>query len=30
MKVICSKKNGEFKIYTLEEILPNAFTDTSL
>jgi cytidine deaminase len=28
MKVICSKKNGEFKIYTLEEILPNAFTDT--
>ena len=26
MKVICSKKNGEFKIFTLEEILPNAFT----
>jgi cytidine deaminase len=30
MKVICSKKNGEYKIFTLEEILPNAFTDTSL
>jgi cytidine deaminase len=25
-KVICSTKNGEFKVYTLDEVLPNAFT----
>ncbi len=25
MKVICSKNNGEYKVYTLEELLPNAF-----
>lgn len=30
MKVICSKKNGEFKVYTLGEILPNAFKEESL
>ena len=26
MKVICSKKNGEYKVFTLGEILPEAFT----
>ncbi len=25
MKIICSKNNGEYKVYTLEELLPNAF-----
>jgi cytidine deaminase len=25
MKVICSKKNGEYKVFTLDEILPEAF-----
>lgn len=25
-KIICSKKNGEFIVFTLEELLPNAFT----
>ena len=30
MKVICSKKNGEFKIFTLDELLPNAFTDINI
>ncbi len=25
MKVICTKKNGEYKIYTLGELMPEAF-----
>jgi len=25
MKVICSKSNGEYIVYTLEQLLPNAF-----
>ncbi len=27
MKIICSKKNGEYKEYTLDELLPNAFIE---
>lgn len=27
MKILCSNKNGDFKEYTLEELLPSAFTD---
>lgn len=25
LKVICSRRNGDFKVFTLEELLPNAF-----
>jgi len=28
--IICSKKNGEYKVHTLNEILPNAFDKESL
>lgn len=27
MKVLCSNKNGEYKVYSIEELLPNAFSD---
>lgn len=26
MKIICTKNNGEYKVYSLKDILPNAFT----
>ena len=26
-KIICSSKNGDYKVYTLDEILPNAFKE---
>lgn len=29
-KVICSKKNGDFKVFTLEELLPNAFKENPI
>lgn len=25
-RIICSRKNGEYKVYTPDELLPNAFT----
>lgn len=29
MKIICSKRNGDFREYTLEELLPDAFKSFS-
>ncbi|HHV98510.1 MAG TPA: cytidine deaminase [Clostridiaceae bacterium] len=26
-KIICSRKDGEYKVYTLKELLPHAFTE---
>ena len=27
MKILCSNKKGDYKVFTLEELLPNAFED---
>jgi len=29
-KIICSRKDGEYKIYTVKELLPHAFTEINL